>query len=306
MSRCPNCFRETMRTKDWACYLCGYPLSSPVYKLIDKTYGEIRHDRLNAKKQPVQVDDQIYEDFEQEIVISKERQSIPLVSEIDIVEKYDAGQDYGTSTEEIISEEPEFKEEIVEFIKATEEKGEETACEDDIQPDSANNEPEETETPECNIEVTDTFVEVQEVSEASDSLIINKPEDTSPVEEEPENIPVQPKIEPIPQADIDITIDELFANYSADHVSATNKYVNKRLRLSGYAAAIDIKEVLAIHYIRLTDASLDVMKSVQCMFDKKYADNLRSLEKGQQITVQGKYTGSLIAMRMADCVLINC
>ncbi len=111
---------------------------------------------------------------------------------------------------------------------------------------------------------------------------------------------------PVPQADIDITIDELLADYAADYVSATNKYVNKRLRMSGYAAAIDIKEVLAIHYIRLTDASLNVMKSVQCMFDKKYADNLRRLEKGQQIIIQGKYTGSLIAMRMADCVLINC
>jgi hypothetical protein len=41
------------------------------------------------------------------------------------------------------------------------------------------------------------------------------------------------------------------------------------------------------------------------MFDKKYADILKSLEKGQQITGQGKYTGSLIAMRMTDCIVVQ-
>ncbi len=105
-------------------------------------------------------------------------------------------------------------------------------------------------------------------------------------------------------ADIYITMDELLAEYASDYAAATGKYVNRILRLSGFAAAIDVKEVLAINYIRLTDASLNLTKSVQCMFDKKYANTLKSLQKGQQVSIQGKYTGSLIAMRMTDCIVV--
>jgi cell envelope opacity-associated protein A len=46
------------------------------------------------------------------------------------------------------------------------------------------------------------------------------------------------------------------------------------------------------------------MQSVQCMFDKKHASVLSKLEKGQLVTVQGRYNGSVIAMRIVDCVLI--
>ncbi len=329
MPRCPNCFRETMRTKDWACYLCGYPLSSPVFKLIDKTYGEIRQDRLNAKKQPVHVDEQIYEDLDQEKEIIREMQHVPLVNEIDIHEKYDANQSYNTIGEEQISEEPEFKEEIAECLTVTDESEEETAIEEDILPKSADDEPEEIVTPECNCKADETVAEDPDIPEESDDITEepekvdaeietvsevpvvfetnnNKVEEAAAIEliEEQEIKQVQVKTETVAPADIDITIDDLLADYTADYISATNKYVNKRLRLSGYAAAIDVKEVLAIHYIRLTDASLNAMKSVQCMFDKKYADDLRKLEKGQQVTIQGKYTGSLIAMRMTDCIII--
>jgi ribosomal protein L37E len=48
MARCPNCGRETLRTEDWVCQWCGYPLLSRSYKKIDKTYKELQEERRYA------------------------------------------------------------------------------------------------------------------------------------------------------------------------------------------------------------------------------------------------------------------
>ena len=46
MSRCLNCGRETLRTEDWACQWCGQPLLSGPYKSIQKTYRQLKKERL--------------------------------------------------------------------------------------------------------------------------------------------------------------------------------------------------------------------------------------------------------------------
>ena len=51
MPRCPNCARETMRTEDWACMYCGYPLISRAFKKIEKTYRQIKEERLMGVSQ---------------------------------------------------------------------------------------------------------------------------------------------------------------------------------------------------------------------------------------------------------------
>jgi hypothetical protein len=50
MPACPNCGRPTMRTRDWACRWCGYPLLSRAYKKIDKTYKELQEERFPGLK----------------------------------------------------------------------------------------------------------------------------------------------------------------------------------------------------------------------------------------------------------------
>ena len=42
MTKCPNCGRSTMRTKDWACKWCGYPLISGSYPVTPETFAELR------------------------------------------------------------------------------------------------------------------------------------------------------------------------------------------------------------------------------------------------------------------------
>ena len=53
MPRCPNCNRKTLRTEDWACQWCGYPLLSGSYKNVAKTYKQLKEERLH-KPEPVQ------------------------------------------------------------------------------------------------------------------------------------------------------------------------------------------------------------------------------------------------------------
>ena len=47
MLECINCGRETLRTSDWACQWCGYPLLSGSYKKVAKTYQQIKEEKLS-------------------------------------------------------------------------------------------------------------------------------------------------------------------------------------------------------------------------------------------------------------------
>ena len=129
------------------------------------------------------------------------------------------------------------------------------------------------------------------------------------VEAEPEPIPeAEPVLEAEPEpalAAIELTVEELYSAYDTDEVAADKKFANRILRLTGVVAIIDVKEKLDTHYIRLTDARQNLLQNVRCIFDKKYGPELSQLTIGQTVTVQGKYHGSIMDIRMIDCVLIR-
>lgn len=52
MPNCPNCGRPAQRTIDWACQWCGYPLMSNSYKVIPKTYRELKEEEKPARQVP--------------------------------------------------------------------------------------------------------------------------------------------------------------------------------------------------------------------------------------------------------------
>jgi hypothetical protein len=67
MPACPNCGRQTLRTKDWACQWCGYPLLSRSYKKIDKTFKELQEERSAAAKAPPPLEPEFDLDAELEL-----------------------------------------------------------------------------------------------------------------------------------------------------------------------------------------------------------------------------------------------
>jgi hypothetical protein len=48
MKKCPNCGLVTLRTLDWACQWCAYPLMSRSYKKIDSTFRELYGERMSV------------------------------------------------------------------------------------------------------------------------------------------------------------------------------------------------------------------------------------------------------------------
>ncbi len=120
-------------------------------------------------------------------------------------------------------------------------------------------------------------------------------------EPEPEPIP-EPEPEPIPAAK-ETTVEQLISAYAVDEAAADAEFVGKILNLTGVVTKIEVNDTLDVHYIVLTSTEKKGPQSVRCVFDKKYGAQLNQLTKEQTVTVQGKYNGSIIAMRMRDCVL---
>ncbi|MFH1003596.1 MAG: hypothetical protein V1780_05565 [Chloroflexota bacterium] len=137
------------------------------------------------------------------------------------------------------------------------------------------------------------------------------PEVSPAPEPEPEPEPaaevqIAPAPDPVQKAEaIELTVEKLIAAYLTDHNAADTRFVHKLLRVTGVVALIDVKERLETHYLRLTGPNRNLLESVQCMFDKRYAEALKQLQIGQTVTVQGEFNGSLIAIRMVNCVLVR-
>jgi len=231
MPKCPNCGRETLRTEDWACQWCGYPLLSSSYKMIPKTYRQLKEERLYRSEATFE--------SEAEPVLESPREPMP---------------------------EPE----------------------PEVEPVSER---------ELELEPEATFEsEAVPVPESQRESILEPERKVKPMPKR------KPKPEPVA---MDLTVDELLSAYATDEVAADVKFVNKLLRVTGVVAIIDVKDMLDTHYIRLTAAEPNFLQNVRCMFDKKHAPALKQLQKGQTITVQGVYNGSIIAIRMIDCALVQ-
>ncbi len=222
MAQCPNCSRQTLRTSDWACQWCGYPLISDSFKEIPKTYRQLKEEGIH----------QAEEAFEPELI---------------------------TETEIISEPEPEPK---LKYEPAQ-------ATEIEIKPFVKTEEP----TPE-----PEKKAEPVEETE-------HKPEAEAPA--------------------IVLTVDEIIKAYTKDGSAADARFAKKLLEVTGIVTMIDVKDILDTHYIRVSGDEGDNIKSVKCMFEKKHTMLLKKLHKGQEVTVRGIFDGSLIAIRMVNCSLVE-
>lgn len=113
------------------------------------------------------------------------------------------------------------------------------------------------------------------------------------------------RLEPEPMsAEIEVTAEELASAYETDEETADARFGNKILKVTGLVNRIEVKDTLDIHYITLSDEK-NLLQSVRCMFDKGHEGELNQLTKGQRVTVQGKFDGSIVQLRMRHCVLVR-
>jgi len=137
-------------------------------------------------------------------------------------------------------------------------------------------------------------------------IIKREPESVLAAESEP-MIKPESVLEPPPElepAAMEVTVEELVSAYEADEKTADARFVNQILKVTGAVDRIEVKDILDIHYITLISAEKPLLQSVRCMFDKGHGDSLYQLIRGQRVTVQGRFDGSIIELRLRDCILV--
>ncbi len=120
---------------------------------------------------------------------------------------------------------------------------------------------------------------------------------------EPEPV-LEAEPEPLPAA-IEVTAEEVLSAYETDGVVADAKFASKILKVTGVVNRIEVSDVRDVYEIRLTSAEKTRLESVRCTFDKRHGAELERLTTGQTVAVQGKYNGSMIDIRIRDCVLVH-
>jgi hypothetical protein len=274
MPKCPNCGQNTTRTEDWACQWCGYPLTSNSYKKIDKTYRELREERLGEH----------IEEMEEEAA-PPEPVAAPREAELDPAPEPEEEQVAEVEPEPAVSVEPE------------------ATVEPEPEPESeAPPEPEqETETPQP---VAEPESEAEPAAEDEGKVEQEEETETPP--------PVQADVEPQPPAvlpseqepELELTASELFSAYETEGPEADARFANKVIKVTGMLNRVEIKDNFDIYYMDLTSSEKRFLQSIRCVFDKERADQLSGLDAGQTVTVQGRYDGSIMNISLRDCVLV--
>lgn len=115
---------------------------------------------------------------------------------------------------------------------------------------------------------------------------------------------MQPKPESVVTA-IEVTVDELFSAYATDEELTDKRFGNKMLKVTGIVSRTRIADFLEYHYINLTNTENSLLEHLRCFFDKKHGPELSRLITGQEVTVQGRYDGSIVNICLRDCVLVS-
>ncbi|UCE97493.1 MAG: hypothetical protein JSV74_05990 [Dehalococcoidia bacterium] len=288
MARCHNCGRETMRTEDWACRWCGHPLPFGPFKKIDKTYRQLKEERFGK---PI-----------------KELENIQQAeTKLNYGETVALKQDSATIKRIKLEPEPEFKKAtFVQKVEPNRTEEDNVTETEEFESESATEMPSELDVEENQAPENEPELEFEAEKELEEKSIVSTvPEIKDIPVQEPEIEQIQEtEIEPV-SPDMELNVEDILKEYEIDDAAADEMFMNKILRVTGIVSLIDIKDKLDIHYIRITGSGVDPWQNLQCMFDKKYASVLGELERGQTVTVQGRYSGSIIAIRMVNCELIS-
>ncbi|MBN1160439.1 MAG: hypothetical protein JXA17_00610 [Dehalococcoidales bacterium] len=335
MASCPNCGRQTLRTKDWACQWCGYPLVSRAYKKIDKTFKELQEERSLALRSTQPAEEAGFAPEytpepapEPEPAPATEPVSMPIPEPKPELEP-EAQQEPAPQPE--MQPEPELEpapqpapepqeEETViqlpppEAKKAPPSKPKSRAKTTKAKATKAKTKPEPEAEKEQKPEV--------EPEKASEPMITPPPEPRQelPPAEEPE-VKVEPATasEAAPEPgtapevalkpedisdNMQVTANQLDALFRSDKSGAHAKLTEKTLVIRGVVEKVFVREHLEIRYIILTGTDKKVTWSMRCTFDKEESSKLTRLNEGQEVTVRGKYDGYSKNIIFKDCVLV--
>ena len=312
MANCPNCGQRTSRTEDWACPWCGYPLLSPAYKKIPQTYQQLKAEKL-AKPEPAELE--LVPEPETEELVEPEAEAM---AESEVLPESETAPEPTTvpETEELVEPEAEVApapevtseptdeatQEPTTEAEAPAEPEAELAPTPEVTPEPL---PEPTPAPVSTAETTTEAEPTPEPTMIPEAEAPTEPE--APPKAEPEPAP-EPVAEATPEASaevIEVTVEELLYAYEADGTAADARFTNQTLKVTGLVDRTAVKDNLDIYYVILTAAETHLLQDVRCTFSRQYGEELSRLTPGQEVTVEGKYDGSIIDISLKDCVLVS-
>jgi len=126
--------------------------------------------------------------------------------------------------------------------------------------------------------------------------------EAEPVSEAGVEAEAEVEAEPAP---VEITVEELQSAFQADRDLAEIRFEDKILKITGVVGRVAVNDIADSPCIILTGAEKTAQRNVLCVFDKKYAPEIKNLEPGQSVTVQGKYDSCTINILVTDCVLVS-
>lgn len=295
MKRCPNCDRMAVRTKDWACQWCGYPLISNSYRKVEMTLREVKEERM--PRPPVTAMDEAEPEPE------PEPESEP-VAEIEL-EPEDSETEPGEKSALELAAEVESQP----AIESVPEPVAEPAPEEVPKP-----KPRARRKPAAKSKST-AKNKTAAAPKATEAETATEAEAETTTEAEPETEPPKParrarvsraKAAPAAtseagQPDMEISIDDVLGDYENDGEAAEARYGGKILRLTGMIERVEVKDDLDIFYATLNSEKEARIQGVRCVFDRAHSVELSRLETGQTVTIQGNFSGSLIDISLRDC-----
>jgi hypothetical protein len=276
MPACPNCGRQTLRTKDWACQWCGYPLISRAYKKIDKTFKELQEERSSALK-----------------TASPEPESeITLESDLELEFKPEPALEPEITPEPPL--EPEQKRRLAPEIESKPEKKRQPKAAPKPEPklkQKPGPAPEPAREPE------------PEPGPAPAPQLAPRPV-PKPLPE-PEPAPVAaPNLDTLTDG-VALSVDELDALYKANRMGAHTKLTKKTIVIKGFVEKVFIRDHIDVRYIVLTGARKKVLWPVRCTFGKESVPQMNRLSEGQEVTISGKYDSYGKNIIFKECTLVS-
>lgn len=302
MADCPNCGRQALRTKDWACQWCGYPLISNAFKVIDKTYKEIQEERLNVLKQNSPKEKFEFKvEYQPEPAPRKEPTQKPVYKPRLEPEPPPQPQNNQSALAEPITQSIQIRPE--EFTPAPEPVGQEPPV---INQAEAN--PEPTPTPEPVMEnppeptVMITPPPQSEVTPEPVQAVTPQPEPV--VEPQPEPEP-EPSIRPEDIQDgMELTTEEIDLLFRRDKEGTDDGLTGKTIVIRGVVDKIFVRDHLDIRYIMLTNAKKNMNWNLRCTFNKEESSKLSRIQEGKEALVRGTYEGYSKNIIFKDCELV--
>jgi hypothetical protein len=294
MPACPNCGRQTLRTKDWACQWCGYPLISRAYKKLDKTFKEIQEERSIALKAAPP-------EPESELDIESEPEPDP---ELEYPSE-------AAPEPEVTLEPLPDKREMQKFLHERRQKPEKKLQQEAFrQPETEIKQepvPALEPTPEPEPEPEPESRRAPEPAPVAPPQpapqLAPRPVPKSLPEPEPALVP-PPNLATLADGAV-LSVDELDALYKANRLGAHAKLTNKTIVVKGFVEKVFIRDHIDVRYIVLTGARKKVLWPVRCTFGKESIPQMNRLSEGQEVTLRGKYDSYGKNIIFKECVLVT-